>query len=206
VVGFEREVDACRFRDAMRVRLEEFALTLHPDKTRLLEFGRFAAANRARRGLGRPETFSFLGLTHICGRSRRGTFLLRRKSRSDRMRSTLRAVKAALLRRMHQPIPVQGHWLKQVVGGYAAYHAVPTNARAVAAFRYHVMDLWRRVLRRRSQRDGSTWTRVAKLAEAFLPKPRILHPWLSVRFAVKHPRWEPSARIGPARICAGGAQ
>ncbi len=206
VVGFEYEVDACRFRDALRARLEAFALTLHPDKTRLLEFGRFAAANRARRGVGKPETFGFLGFTHICGRSSRGTFQLRRKSRSDRMRSTLRAVKAALRRRMHQPIPAQGRWLKQVVGGYAAYHAVPTNTRAVAAFRYHVTDLWRRVLRRRSQRDGSTWTRVAKLAEAFLPKPRILHPWPSVRFAVKHPRWEPSARIGPARICAGGAQ
>ena len=172
VVGFEYEADARRFRDALRARLEAFALTLHPDKTRLLEFGRFAAANRARRGLGKPETFSFLGFTHICGRSSRGTFQLRRKSRSDRMRSTLRAVKAALRRRMHQPIPVQGRWLKQVVGGYAAYHAVPTNTRAVAAFRYHVTDLWRRVLRRRSQRDGSTWTRVAKLAEAFLPKPR----------------------------------
>jgi len=206
VVGFEYEADARRFRDALRARLEAFALTLHPDKTRLLEFGRFAAANRARRGLGKPETFSFLGFTHICGRSSRGTFQLRRKSRSDRMRSTLRAVKAALRRRMHQPIPVQGRWLKRVVGGYAAYHAVPTNTRAVAAFRYHVTDLWRRVLRRRSQRDGSTWTRVAKLAEAFLLKPRILHPWPSVRFAVKHPRWEPSARIGPARICAGGAQ
>ncbi len=206
VVGFEYEADARRFRDALRARLEAFALTLHPDKTRLLEFGRFAAANRARRGFGKPETFGFLGFTHICGRSSRGTFQLRRKSRSDRMRSTLRAVKAALRRRMHQPIPVQGRWLKQVVGGYAAYHAVPTNTRAVAAFRYHVTDLWRRVLRRRSQRDGSTWTRVAKLAEAFLPKPRILHPWPSVRFAVKHPRWEPSARIGPARICAGGAQ
>src|SRR6478735_447334 len=206
VVGFQHEADARRFRDALRARLEAFALTLHPDKTRLLEFGRFAAANRARRGFGKPETFGFLGFTHICGRSSRGTFQLRRKSRSDRMRSTLRAVKAALRRRMHQPIPVQGRWLKQVVGGYAAYHAVPTNTRAVAAFRYHVTDLWRRVLRRRSQRDGSTWTRVAKLAEAFLLKPRILHPWPSVRFAVKHPRWEPSARIGPARFCAGGAQ
>ena len=108
VVGFEYEADARRFRDALRARLEAFALTLHPDKTRLLEFGRFAAANRARRGFGKPETFGFLGFTHICGRSSRGTFQLRRKSRSDRMRSTLRAVKAALRRRMHQPIPVQG--------------------------------------------------------------------------------------------------
>ena len=105
-----------------------------------------------------------------------------------------------------QPIPVQGRWLKQVVGGYAAYHAVPTNIQAVKAFRYYVTDLWRRALRRRSQKDGSTWARVSKLAEAFLPKPRILHPWPEERFAVKHPRWEPSARVGLARICAGGAQ
>jgi RNA-directed DNA polymerase len=206
VVGFEREVDAGRFRDAMRVRLEEFALTLHPDKTRLLEFGRFAAANRVRRGLGKPETFSFLGFTHICATSSKGSFLLKRKSRRDRMRARVRAVKAALRRCIHQPIPVQGRWLKQVVGGYAAYHAVPTNIQAVKAFRYYVTDLWRRALRRRSQKDGSTWARVSKLAEAFLPKPRILHPWPEERFAVKHPRWEPSARVGLARICAGGAQ
>ena len=121
MVGFVVEADARRFPGRVRARLEAFALTLHPDKTSLLEFGRFAAANRARRGLGKPETFSFLGFTHICGRSSRGTFQLRRKSRSDRMRSTLRAVKAALRRRMHQPIPVQGRWLKQVVGGYAAF-------------------------------------------------------------------------------------
>src|SRR3954467_14826427 len=153
VVGFEREVDACRFRDAMRVRLEEFALTLHPDKTRLIAFGRFAADRRAQRGLGKPETFCFLGFTHICGRSRRGTFQLQRKSRTDRMRATLRRVKDALRRRMHQPIPVQGRWLTQVVNGYFAYHAVPTNRRALMAFRHHVTNLWRRTLRRRSQKD-----------------------------------------------------
>jgi RNA-directed DNA polymerase len=206
VVGFEHEADARRFWEAMRVRLEEFALTLHPDKTRLIEFGRFAAARRARRGLGKPETFRFLGFTHICGRSRRGTFQLQRKSRRDRMRSTLRAVKEALRRRMHQPIPVQGRWLKQVVTGYFAYHGVPTNRRALAAFRHHVTDLWRRALRRRSQKDDLTWARITKLAAAWLPQPCILHPWPSERFAVRHPRWEPSARIGPARICAGGAQ
>ena len=108
VVGFEHEADARRFRDAMRARLEAFALTLHPDKTRLIEFGRFAADRRAQRGLGKPETFRFLGFTHICGRSRRGTFQLQRKSRTDRMRATLRRVKDVLRRRMHQPIPVQG--------------------------------------------------------------------------------------------------
>src|SRR4051794_40135456 len=206
VVGFEHEADARRFRDAMRARLEAFALTLHPDKTRLIAFGRFAADRRAQRGLGQPETFCVLGFTHICGRSRRGTFQLQRKSRTDRMRATLRRVKDALRRRMHQPIPVQGRWLTQVVSGYFAYHAVPTNRRALMAFRHHVTDLWRRTLRRRSQKDRLTWARMAKLADAWLPRPHILHPWPSERFAVRHPRWEPSARIGPARISAGGAQ
>jgi len=206
VVGFEHEADARRFRDAMRARLEAFALTLHPDKTRLIEFGRFAADRRAQRGLGKPETFRFLGFTHICGRSRRGTFQLQRKSRTDRMRATLRRVKDVLRRRMHQPIPVQGRWLTQVVSGYFAYHAVPTNRRALMAFRQHVTDLWRRSLRRRSQKDRLTWARMAKLADAWLPRPHVLHPWPSARFAVRHPRWEPSARIGLARICAGGAQ
>ena len=206
VVGFEHEADARRFRDAMRARLEEFALTLHPDKTRLIAFGRFAADRRAQRGLGKPETFCFLGFTYICGRSRRGTFQLQRKSRADRMRATLRRVKDGLRRRMHQPIPVQGRWLTQVVNGYFAYHAVPTNRRALMAFRHHVTDLWRRTLRRRSQKDRLTWARMAKLADAWLPRPHLLHPWPSERFAVRHPRWEPSARIGLARICAGGAQ
>ena len=188
VVGFEHAADARRFRDAMRARLEEFALTLHPDKTRLIAFGRFAADRRAQRGLGQPETFCFLGFTHICGRSRRGTFQLQRKSRADRMRATLRRVKDALRRRMHQPIPVQGRWLTQVVNGYFAYHAVPTNRRALMAFRHHVTDLWRRTLRRRSQKDRLTWARMAKLADAWLPRPHLLHPWPSERFAVRHPR------------------
>ena len=157
-------------------------------------------ASATQRGLGKPETFCFLGFTHICGRSRRGTFQLQRKSRADRMRATLRRVKDALRRRMHQPIPVQGRWLTQVVNGYFAYHAVPTNRRALMAFRHHVTDLWRRTLRRRSQKDRLTWARMAKLADAWLPRPHLLHPWPSERFAVRHPRWEPSARIGPARI------
>src|SRR5215211_1481444 len=206
VIGFEHEADARRFRDAMRARLEEFALTLHPDKTRLIAFGRFAADRRAQRGLGKPETFCFLGFTYICGRSRRGTFQLQRKSRADRMRATLRRVKDVLRRRMHQPIPVQGRWLTQVISGYFAHHAVPTNRRALMAFRHHVTDLWRRTLRRRSQKDRLTWARMAKVADAWFPRPHLLHPWPSERFAVRHPRWEPSARIGLARICAGGAQ
>ena len=200
VVGFEHEADARRFWDDMGARLEQFALSLHPDKTRLIEFGRHAVANRARRGLGKPETFNVLGLTHICGKSRRGKFLLERHTRRDRMRVKLREVKDELRRRMHQPIPVQGRWLGQVVGGFFAYHAVPTNSDALSAFRHHATNLWLRSLRRRSQKDGFTWVRMARLAADWLPKPKIRHPWPRDRFAVKHPRWEPYALIGPVRI------
>ena len=193
VCGFEHEADAQRFRAELQQRMEKFALSLHPDKTRLIEFGRFAATNRARRGLGKPETFNFLGFTHICGRSRRGLFQLKRKSRRDRMRAKLRAIKEELRRRMHEPIPQQGQWLRQVVRGYFAYHAVPTNVASLSAFRNHVVDLWRRTLKRRSQKDHTTWDRLARLAADFLPAPRILHPWPDARFAVTHPRWEPNA-------------
>ena len=206
VVGFEHEADAVRFREALATRLASFSLTLHPEKTRLIQFGRHAATARARRGLGKPETFAFLGFTFVCGKSLRGRFLLLRLTRRDRMVAKLKAVKDELRRRRHQPIPVQGAWLAQVVSGFFNYHAVPTNARALSAFRDRVTELWRRSLRRRSQRDFTTWKRMRKLATDWLPTPRILHPWPSERFAVKHPRWEPSARIGPARFCAGGAQ
>ena len=187
VVGFEHESDAGRFLDAMRERLGKFALSLHPDKTRLIEFGRFATTDRKRRGLGKPETFAFLGFTFICGRSRGGNFQLQRKTRRDRMRGKLRDIKAELRRRMHQPIPNQGRWLRQVVTGHFAYYAVPTNSRALSAFR-HVTDLWRRTLRRRSQKDRLTWDRVTRLVDDWLPQPRILHPWPDIRFDVKHPR------------------
>jgi len=146
IIGFEHKSDARRFWDTMRERLAEFSLSLHPDKTRLIEFGRFAAAQRARRGLGKPETFQFLGFTFICGRSRQERFALQRKTRGDRMRAKLKEIKKEMRRRMHQPIPEQGKWLKQVVAGFFAYHAVLTNSRALDAFRYHVTDLWRRSL------------------------------------------------------------
>ena len=205
-VGFEHEDDASRFLDAMRKRFEEFALSLHPDKTRLIEFGRHAAANREKRGLGKPETFNFLGFTLACSTSRRGNFLLKRKTRRDRTVAKLKEIKEELRRRMHQPVPEQGKWLQQVVTGFFGYHAVPTNIRSLVAFRLHVTGLWLRTLRRRSQRDRFTWKRIEKLASDFLPKPRILHPWPSERFAVKHPRWEPYAGKPLVRICAGGVQ
>jgi hypothetical protein len=206
IVGFEHESDARTFLDAMRARLKEFALSLHPDKTRLIEFGRQAAADRKRRGLGKPESFNFLGFTFICGKSRRGTFLIHRKTRRDRMRRKLQEIKKALRLRMHWPIPKQGEWLQQVVGGYFNYYAVPTNSRALAAFRHHVAELWRRTLQRRSQQDRTAWDRITRLTYDYLPRPRILHPWPTARFAVRHPRREPYALIGHVRFCAGGAQ
>lgn len=188
VAGFEHEADARRFWDAMRARLEQFGLALHEDKTRLLEFGRSAAGRRRRLGLGKPETFNFLGFTFICGKSRRGAFLLRRQTRRDRMTAALREVQEQLRRRMHQPIPEQGRWLRAVVTGYFAYHAVPTNGRALGAFHHYVTDIWRRTLRRRSQKTRLTWERMTHLVATWLPTPRILHPWPNQRFAVKHPR------------------
>ncbi len=206
VVGFEHEADARRFWDDMRKRFEEFSLSLNPDKTRLIEFGRFAVERRAHRGLGKPETFNFLGFTFICERNSRGQFLVKRTTRRDRMRATLRRIKDELRRRMHQPIPEQGAWLKQVVRGFFAYHAVPTNGAALRAFYYYVERIWLRTLRRRSQKDRFSWQRMHRLAAAWLPQPRILHPYPDKRFAVMHPRWEPCAGIPLARIWAGGGQ
>jgi RNA-directed DNA polymerase len=188
IVGFEHATEARRFRDALRERLQEFALSLHPEKTRLIEFGRFAAKNRKAHGLGKPETFDFLGFTFICGKSRRGSFLVKRKTRRDRMRAKLRMITEEMRWRMHQPIPQSGKWLGHVVKGYFNYHAVPTNDRALRAFRDEITRRWRRALNRRSQKGALRWERITKLADEWLPKPRILHPWPNQRFAVRHPR------------------
>jgi len=188
IVGFEHEHEARHFLDMLRERLKEFALSLHPEKTRLIEFGREAENNRKRRGLGKPETFDFLGFTFICGRSRRGKFLIKRKTRRDRMRVKLQAIKQELRRRMHWPIPAQGKWLKQIIRGYFNYHAVPTNNRALLGFRDEIVRSWRSVLSRRSQRDSTGWERMRELADDWLPKPKILHPWPNQRFAVRHLR------------------
>jgi hypothetical protein len=220
VVGFEHQADAARFLTEMRERLAAFALTLHGEKTRLIRFGRFAAQNRKERGEGKPETPAFAGAgcsTFLASptsagavprlrRGRlRGGFLLRRKTRRDRMQARLLAIQEGLRRRLHTAIDEQGRWLRQVVGGFLAYHAVPTNYEALAAFRHHVIRLWRRTLRRRSQKDKTSWQRINALAGRWLPKPHITHPWPSVRFAVKYPRWEPYAGNPPVRFCAGGA-
>jgi len=188
IVGFQHERDARRFLDVMRERLQKFALTLHPEKTRLIEFGRFAAERRQRRGLGKPETFDFLGFTFICGKTREGKFQIKRKSRADRMRAKLRMVQEEMWRRMHQPIAVQGKWLWYVVNGYFNYHAVPTNSKALVAFRTEIARRWRRVLIRRSERTILNWKQMQRLVDDWLPKPRILHPWPNRRFAVRHLR------------------
>jgi hypothetical protein len=206
IVGFQHEHEARRFLDEMRKRLRGSALSLHPEKTRLIEFGRCAAERRQRRGLGKPETFNFLGFTFICGKTQAGKFQIKRKTRADRMRAKLQEIKQELRRRMHRPIPAQGKWPRMVVRGYFNYHAVPTNGRALEVFLHHVTDLWRRTLRRRSQKDRMTWLRMTQLVTDWLPKPHILHPWPSDRFAVTHPRWEPYAGKPLVRFCAGGAR
>ncbi|MDR5728577.1 MAG: group II intron reverse transcriptase/maturase, partial [Terriglobia bacterium] len=182
VAGFEHQADAQQFLSDLRERLAKFSLELHPDKTRLIEFGRNAARARSARGVGKPETFDFLGFTHICGKTKNGRFWMRRKTISKRMRAKLAEVKDQLRRRMHHPIPEQGAWLGSVVRGHLAYYAVPGNTDAVSAFRIQVTKLWFKALRRRSQRHRLNWNRMNRIATRWLPPARVQHPFPSVRF------------------------
>jgi len=182
VAGFEYEDDARQFLVDLRERFAKFGLELHPDKTRLLEFGRHAAWRRAARGVGKPETFDFLGFTHLCGKTKTGRFWLRRITISKRMRAKLREVNDQLKRRRHQPIPMQGQWLAAVVRGHLAYYAVPGNTDAVAAFRTQATRHWYKALRRRSQRTRLTWERMNRIAKRWLPPARVKHPFPNVRF------------------------
>ncbi len=181
-VGFQHRDDADRFLCALRERFARFGLELHPDKTRLIEFGRYAAERRRARGLGKPETFTFLGFTHICATGRGGRFWVRRKTESKRMRAKLRQVHDQLRLRRYLPIPDQGRWLASVVRGHCAYYAVPGND-AVASFRYQATRHWFQALRRRSQRHRLTWERMDRIATRWLPPTRVLHPYPEVRFA-----------------------
>ena len=182
VVGFERRDDAERFWADLRERLAEFSLELNAEKTRLIRFGRFAVQQRKERGLGKPETFTFLGFRHICGKTQKGRFKLKRITDKNRMRTKLRAVKTELLRRRHLPIPEQGRWLASVLRGHCNYYAVPDNSAALNAFRYQIIGHWLMALRRRSQRTRLTWERMYRLADRWLPRVRILHPWPNARF------------------------
>lgn len=185
VVGFQHYTDAVRFQEELRGRLRGFGLELHPEKTRLIEFGRFAVQRREERNLGKPATFNFLGFTHVSAESRERKFLLVRQTMRERMRAKLREVKANLRRRQHLPIPTQGRWLGAVVRGYFAYHAVPTNVKALQAFRTQVERHWQRSLRRRGQRDRTNWARMRQLSRRWLPEPKIQHPWPTERFDVR---------------------
>jgi group II intron reverse transcriptase/maturase len=187
IVGFQHRSDAEGFLGELKERFRKFSLELSAEKTRLIEFGRFAASNRKERGLGKPETFNFLGLTHICGvkKRRADRFQLIRRTERRRMRAKLREVKTELRRRWHDSIPEQGRWLGSVVRGFYNYHAVPTNVKSLGVFRDQVERHWRRALRGRSQKDRTNWERVRRLARRWLPRPRIQHPWPDQRFGVK---------------------
>jgi hypothetical protein len=185
IVGFEHRDDAERFLADLHERFAQFALELNAEKTRLIEFGRHAARDRQARGLGRPETFDFLGFTHICGKTRKGRFMLKRKTITKRMAAKLREVKADLMRRRHLPIPEQGRWLASVVRGHLAYYAVPGIIDMVVAFRTQATRHWYRALRRRSQRTSLTWERMNHLSIRWLPPARIQHPWPDARFNAK---------------------
>jgi len=182
VVGFQHRDDAEQFLADLRDRFAQFGLGLHPDKTRLIEFGRFAAADRARRGDGKPETFGFLGFTHACVKTRNGRFRVGRVTEKKRMRVKRRSVRAEMRRRMHLLIREQGAWLRSVFTGHLNYYGVPGNSEAIGTFRYQLVRDWWRVLRRRSQRSSLSWTRMSRIVAQWLPPPRIKHPWPSVRF------------------------
>jgi group II intron reverse transcriptase/maturase len=185
IAGFERRDDAKRFLADLRERFAKFGLELHPEKTRLIEFGRFAAERRQQRGLGKPETFEFLGFTHICAKTRSGRFTLKRVTAKKRMRAKLSEVKAELMRRRHLPIPDQGRWLASVVRGHCNYYAVPSNSDAIIAFRTQATRHWCHALRRRSQRHRLDWERMSRLAYRWLPPARLVHPYPEVRFDAK---------------------
>ena len=177
VMGFQYRSDAEEFREELHQRFGKFNLTLNEDKTRLIEFGRFAAENRKRRGEGKPESFDFLGFTHICGRKQNGKFVVLRHTIRRRMRAKLKELKEELKKRLHSAIPELGRWLQSVLRGYYRYFGVPRNGRALSSFRYHVTKLWFRTILRRSQRRKINWERMERIAKRWLPYPKILHPY-----------------------------
>ena len=188
VLGFEHRKDAEQFLEQLRERLAKFGLELHPEKTRLIEFGRFAAERRNRRGEGKPETFSFLGFTHICGTNHRtGKFTIHRKTIGKRMAAKLKDIREQLRKRMHARLPGTVKWLQQVVRGYFQYHAVPGNGARMGAFRSEVLRSWLWALRRRSQRQRMSWERFKARLDPLLPPVQVLHPYPDARFDAKHP-------------------
>jgi RNA-directed DNA polymerase len=188
VLGFQHRAEAAQFLGEFQERLAKFGLEIHPEKTRLIEFGRFAQAGRKQRGEEKPETFTFLGFTHYCGTSPKGHFVVGRRTAAKRMRAKLRQLKQELRRKMHEPVEIVGGWLKRVVEGYYRYHAVPGNIPVLGRFRDRLCGLWRQALRRRSQRRRPGWARLRLVFERWIPRPRTLHPYPDVRFDATHPR------------------
>jgi RNA-directed DNA polymerase len=194
VVGFESRAEAERFLEEFRERLAKFGLELHAEKTRLIEFGRFAAQNREQRGEGKPETFTFLGFTHYCGKRRKdGAFIVWRETAKKRMVAKLQAIKVELKHRRHEPIPSVGAWLRKVTSGYYQYHAVPGNLPRLQLFRWRLRWIWWRALSRRSQRSYVCMDRLNRLIDRWIPVARVLHPYPMQRFDASHPRREPYA-------------
>jgi len=207
VIGFREESDARKCLTALGERLAKFGLALHPEKTRLIEFGRYAEERRAQRGDGLPETFDFLGFTHISGKTRRGDFTIHRKTSRKKFQAKLAELKEKLSRRGHDDLAQVGTWLQSVFRGWTRYYAVPGNYPRLKQFRDAIQDMWLRTLRRRSQRGRRlSWKKFLKLCKRWLPTPKILHPYPDVRFAGQHPRQEPYAVVPHVRICAGGGQ
>ena len=206
VLGFQVKSDAVRFRADLAERFAKFHLELHPEKTHLLEFGVFAAERRQARGSGKPETFNFLGFTHICGRKRNGQSTVLRHTMRKRLQAKLHEVKAELRRRMHHPVREQGAWLRSVVGGHTRYYGVPTNGAALYTFRFQVARLWFRTLRQRSQRHRLPWTRMRRHVDRWLPPAHICHPYPFQRAGRHYLRQEPDAGNPHVRIRGGGAQ
>jgi len=189
VMGFEQRADAERFLQEWKERLRKFGLELHPDKTRLIEFGRFAAEDRKRRGEGKPETFNFLGFTHICAKNRKtGGFSVDRKTIRKRLSAKLKAVREELRRRWHEPVAEVGKWLRSVVQGYFNYHAVPGNIDSLQSFRAQVVWHWSRALQRRSQKSRMPWERFGPLVARWIPSATILHPRPAMRFNARYLR------------------
>jgi len=184
VVGFQNKAEAEKFWEELKERMQKFHLELHPEKTRLLEFGPKAAQNRKQRGQGRPETFTFLGFTHICGKTKKGRYLLVRQTIRKRLLAKLGEVKAELQRRKHDPIPEVGQWLKAVVGGHIRYYGVPNNGSALNRFRHAVGGFWHQILSHRSQTGYVPWQRMKRLINRWLPPARIYHPYPSCRVRV----------------------
>ena len=207
VMGFQSESEARRCLAELCERLGTFGLELHPEKTRLVEFGRYAASNRQRKGQGKPETFDFLGFTHYCAKTReRGCFIVGRKTQAARMRAKLADIKYELCVRMHRPVPETGAWLRRVVQGYYNYHSIPMNRAAMIAFTRSVLRMWWKSLRRRSHKSNCDWKRFYhRLARRWMPPLRVMNPYPEHPLKRYDLRQEPCAIIPPAGICAGAA-